>query len=221
MKNDLTLIIPAKNETESLPIFLKELKKYKFKILIVVDSKDNNDYSMLKSKNVKIKDQKNPGFGNAIIEGINLTKTKYFSIINADGSMDPKYLQRMLNLCRKNNNFVFASRYLKKGGSDDDTIITYIGNKFFSLLGKVLFNLNLSDILFTYIVGETKKAKSLKLKSADFTLCVELPIKQKKMGFKYNSIPSYERKRIGGAKKVNALKDGLLILLSMLKFYFQ
>ena len=133
MKNDLTLIIPAKNETESLPIFLKELKKYKFKILIVVDSKDNNDYSMLKSKNVKIKDQKNPGFGNAIIEGINLTKTKYFSIINADGSMDPKYLQRMLNLCRKNNNFVFASRYLKKGGSDDDTIITYIGNKFFSL----------------------------------------------------------------------------------------
>ena len=28
---DLTLIIPSKRESESLPIFLKELKKYKCK----------------------------------------------------------------------------------------------------------------------------------------------------------------------------------------------
>ena len=27
---NLTLIIPAKNESESLPIFLNELKKYKY-----------------------------------------------------------------------------------------------------------------------------------------------------------------------------------------------
>ena len=28
---DLTLIIPSKNESESLPIFLKELRRYKCK----------------------------------------------------------------------------------------------------------------------------------------------------------------------------------------------
>ena len=44
--------------------------------------------------------------------------------------MDPKYLDEMLLLCR-NKDFVFASRYLKGGGSDDDDLITFIGNQLF------------------------------------------------------------------------------------------
>ena len=31
------------------------------------------------------------------IEGINFTKTDFFCIINADGSMNPVYLNKMLN----------------------------------------------------------------------------------------------------------------------------
>ena len=92
MKSELTLIIPTKNEKESLPVFLKELKKYCYKILIVVDPKDPHKYKIKKNKLISIKKQKKPGYGNALIEGINSTKTKYFSIINADGSMNPKDL---------------------------------------------------------------------------------------------------------------------------------
>ena len=36
----LTLIIPAKNEKESLPIVLNELKKYNLKIIIVLEKED-------------------------------------------------------------------------------------------------------------------------------------------------------------------------------------
>ena len=31
-----------------------------------------------------------------------------------------------------NNDFVFNSRYEKNAGSDDDTILTYVGNKIFT-----------------------------------------------------------------------------------------
>ena len=34
--SDLTLLIPAKSESESLPIFLEELKKFSHKKLIVL-----------------------------------------------------------------------------------------------------------------------------------------------------------------------------------------
>ena len=34
----------------------------------------------------------------------------------------------------------FTSRYMFKGGSDDDTFVTFIGNKF-SKLGNILFSL--------------------------------------------------------------------------------
>ena len=38
--NDLTLVIPAKKEAESLPIFLKEIEKYECKKLIVLQKED-------------------------------------------------------------------------------------------------------------------------------------------------------------------------------------
>ena len=88
------------------------------------------------------------------------------------------------------------------------------------VLGKLLFKLELSDILFTFILGETKKFKDLKLKSKDFRLCVEIPIKIIKKKFSYMQVPSFERSRLGGKKKVNEFKDGFLILFAMFKFFF-
>ena len=219
---DLTLIIPSKRESESLPIFLNELKKYKCKKKIVLQKDDFKTINSLKKfKEIEIFKQKKLGYGNALIEGIESTKTKYFCIINADGSMDPKYLNKMLKQCRKLD-LVFASRYMMPGGgSEDDTFITLLGNKIFSFLGNFLFNLKISDILFTYILANTSSVKSLKLKSGDFRLCVELPIKAKKSNLKYKCIASFERSRIGGFKKVNAIKDGFLILTSIISFFFQ
>jgi hypothetical protein len=47
-----------------------------------------------------------------------------------------------------------------------------------------------------------------------------MPIKAKKQGMKLCTIPSFERSRIGGKKKVNAFWDGLLILIKMIKMFF-
>ena len=80
--------------------------------------------------------------------------------------------------------------------------------------------MNISDILFTYILGKTHSFKKLNLKNYDFRICVELPIKAKRMNFSYITLPSYERSRIGGKKKVNAIKDGLLILFEMVRLFF-
>jgi hypothetical protein len=84
-------------------------------------------------------------------------------------------------------------------------------------LGNILFNLKISDILYTYIIGKTSNFKKLNLKSKDFRLCVEIPIKAKKNHFLLKSMPSHERSRISGKKNVNELKDGLLILFYLLK----
>ena len=63
---------------------------------------------------LKYLNKKNKGYGSALKEGLKNIKTEYFCIINADGSMDPKYLREMLLLCEKKD-FIFASRYLKGG----------------------------------------------------------------------------------------------------------
>ena len=218
MKN-LTLIIPAKREAESLPRVLQEVKNLDCEIIVILESSDIETIESIKDFNRHIVYQSNKGYGDALIQGINSAQTEYVCIFNADGSFDPKYLNNMLDLC-KNQDLVFASRYLKDGGSDDDTIITKIGNYFFTTLGNLLFSLKLSDILFTYILGKTKSFKLLNLKSNDFRLCAEIPISAKKMNFTYMNISCYERKRIAGKKKVNAFKDGFMILIKMINLYF-
>ena len=220
MKN-LTLIIPAKNEEISLPRVLEEIKKYKCKKIIILSKKDKKTFDAIaKFKCKKIK-QKIDGYGAALIEGINNVKTKYLCIFNADGSFDPKYLNQMSKYANKNYDFIFASRYVGTGGSTDDTALTYIGNKIFTFLGNFLFKLKISDILFTYILGNTKKFKELNLINKDFRLCVEIPIKIKEKKFSYKCIPSMERNRIGGKKKVNEFVDGFLILFSMIKYFIK
>ena len=66
----------------------------------------------------------------------------------------------MLKKLEHGNDFVFNTRYIKPGGSEDDTILTLIGNYFFTYLSNLLFKLNISDVLFTYVMGKTKLSKN-------------------------------------------------------------
>ena len=221
--SNLTLLIPAKFESESLPIFLEELKKYDYKKLVVLEKNDLKTIASIKNfQEVEILHQNQSGYGNALIEGINYVKTDLFCIINADGSMNPVELDGMLKEINDNNfDIVFGSRYMKNAGSDDDDIITSTGNFIFTLIGKIFFRLEISDILYTYLVGRTKLVQDLNLESKDFKFCIELPIKAKRKNMKCVSYPCYERSRIGGKKKVNPFVDGFKILLGMFLLFFK
>ena len=78
----------------------------------------------------------------------------------------------MMQILQKNNaDLVFASRYEKNCSSEDDTLITIIGNFIFTKIGNIFFRLGISDVLYTFVIGKTEKVKSLNLKSKDFVFC--------------------------------------------------
>ena len=197
---DLTIIIPAKNEVDSLPIVIKNLKSLRCELTVTMKSDDFETIRAISNEKINIFYQSGKGYGNSLREAILNCKSKYFCIFNADGSFDYKDIQKMYNLIN-NNDFIYTSRYLPNGGSDDDTIITYIGNKFFSKLGNLLFSLKINDILYTFLMGRTDSFKKLNIDSNDFKFCVELPIKMQIANMKYTSISSFEKKRIAGVKK--------------------
>ena len=221
MKN-ITLIIPAKYESESLPSVLLELKKYELNTIVILESDDHRTINSIKNFKCTIIYQKNKGYGNALILGIQNVKTEYFCIFNADGSFNPMEISGMFDLLKdKDGDMIFASRYEKNAASDDDTLVTKIGNFIFTKLGKILFKLSITDILYTFVLGKTKMALDLNLESQDFAFCVELPIKACRKSYKIFSIPSHERERIAGKKKVNAIRDGLYILKKMIFMFLK
>jgi glycosyltransferase involved in cell wall biosynthesis len=219
---DITLIIPAKHEKESLPKVLEELRKYELNTLVILEPNDHETIASIKDFNSKIIYQTNKGYGDALVLGIKNVNTEYFCIFNADGSFNPTEILGMYSLLKKEHgDIIFASRYQGNAASDDDTIITRVGNFLFSFLGKVLFKLPITDILYTFVIGKTQKILDLDIQSHDFAFCVELPINSHKKKHKILSIESHERSRIGGKKKVNAFRDGLIILKKMISLFLK
>ena len=221
MKN-FTLIIPAKYEKESLPSVLNELKKFSFNILVVLEPTDLETIDSIKNFDCTIVHQTNKGYGDALILGIKSVKTEYFCIFNADGSFNPVEISGMYSSLKdKEGDIIFGSRYEKNATSEDDTLVTIIGNFIFTKLGNILFKLPITDILYTFVLGKTKKALDLNLQSQDFTFCVELPIKAQRKNYKIFSTTAHERARIAGKKKVNAIRDGLYILKKMILMFLK
>tara|TARA_B100001123_G_C14934465_1_gene877102 strand:+ start:72 stop:743 length:672 start_codon:yes stop_codon:yes gene_type:complete len=218
---DLTLIIPAKNEPDSLPYILMEIEKLNLNYIIIMEKNDFITINAIEKFKPKIIFQSNKGYGDALRLGLENVKTKYFLIMYADGSTDPNEAPKFYNEITNNNlDVLFGTRYSKNGSSEDDNITTYIGNKIFTLIGKIFFSLSITDILYTFVMGNTEKVLSLKLERKDFRFCVELPIKAKRKNLQISDIGSNERKRIAGIKKVNEFKDGFLILKEMAYLFF-
>ena len=78
--NDLTLIIPAKYEKESLPKVLDELEKFDVKKNIVLEKSDKLTVESISDYDCKIIYQDSVGYGDALKKGIQTAETEFFCI---------------------------------------------------------------------------------------------------------------------------------------------
>ena len=132
MYNDLTIVIPTKNEEDCIKSTVEELQNLSFKNILIIDanSKDNT-ISIAERLGCKIINQSGQGYGSAIVQSLKSVDTKYVCFFDADGSYNPiSLIQMYKELVESNYDFVFCSRYQNGLKSEDDTFIRYIGNFF-------------------------------------------------------------------------------------------
>ena len=75
--SDLTLIIPAKNEKESLPKVLDELKRFDFKKNVILEASDRLTIEAVKTYDCKIIYQDSRGYGAVSYTHLTLPTTPY------------------------------------------------------------------------------------------------------------------------------------------------
>tara|TARA_B100000131_G_C17856321_1_gene508098 strand:- start:8 stop:697 length:690 start_codon:yes stop_codon:yes gene_type:complete len=226
--NKVTIIIPTKNEEESLKVLLNEINNLHFKDIIyetiIVDANSTDGtHEIAKKYQCKIiVEKEKKGYGSAIIDGMNSSKSMYSVVLDGDGSKNPNYINDLFKAIEiRNDDFIFASRYGENCGSDDDTLLTHFGNRIFTNLGKLMFKIKINDILHTFFICKTEVFKKLNFKYNDFSFCSELPILINRLKITHSEIPTYERKRIAGKVKVNSFIDGFTILKSMINLFFK
>lgn len=213
----VSLIIPTRNEAGAIGRVLKKIPKQIVSEIIVIDghSSDNTANEVkaeLRSEKDKFILQTGEGFGRAVLQGFDMAGGDVVIIMNGDGSHDPKDIPTLIKNVREGHEYVLASRYAPGGKSEDDTIVTYIGNKLFTLLTNIVHGTHVFDSLYFFTAITRSGLDKLQLSSPGFELCVEMLIKAHRAGLKFAEVPVVERARFAGRTKVNAFLVGLKIL---------
>ena len=208
----ISVIIPTLNEAGCLKKVIEEIPKIVAEIIVVDGGSTDDTVELAKSLGVKVVIQENKGLGDALMLGIKSSHENIVVLLDGDGSFNPQDILGLVNLIHQGNEVVFGTRYHRDSGSQDDTPVRYLGNQFFTALMRLIFKVNLTDSLFTYVAAKRSALENLNLKYPGFEFCIEFPIKVHLSGLSYTEMPSFERKRIAGKSKVNAFIHGTIIL---------
>ncbi|MFA5333173.1 MAG: glycosyltransferase family 2 protein [Candidatus Nanoarchaeia archaeon] len=218
---EIDIIVPTYNESESIVYFLKtlnkELKKIKFRVIIIDDSKDNTykiAQNFCKNNNIKnkiIHRNNDKGKGSAVNRGLKELKSDFAVIIDADLEYHPKYILPMVKMLKKND-LILSIRQRK------DPIHRKLLGYFFKQFVRLLFGFNF-DTQSGLKVFKTKLIKNLDLNSKNWVFDIEFInyfVKNKlNIGF-YNI--NYVTRKFGKSKiklwtSIQMLKDLIILRL--------
>lgn len=219
----VSVIIPAKNEEGCIGRVLGEMPRDAVNEVIIINGHSTDKTIEEAKSNINKSDklvvQTGKGYGGAFLQGIKLARGDVIIMMDADGSHNPHDIYAMLAKIRKGHEYVMASRYMAGGRSEDDTLVRWFGNFFFTKLTNLVHGTHVSDSLYLYTAITKKGLERLDLKSKGFEFCTEILVKAHRAGLRFAEIPAVERARYAGNSKVNSLYHGMRILRMILKKY--
>jgi len=217
---DVTVIIPTLNEEHSIAEVLQGLKQMGYHKILVVDgnSKDRT-IEAAKDHGAIVVLQNSRGKGAALRQAFDHADGDAIVMMDADGSMNPKEVPRLVEALDSGADLVKGSRFLPYGYSEDMNVIRRIGNQFFLSLVNRIWSTNYTDLCYGLAAFKKDTINKLRphLKSINFEIETEVFIKAKKLRLKVVEIPSIEFRRRHGKSNLNIFKDGFRILKTIIE----
>lgn len=216
-KTSLTLfsvVIPVRNEEESLPATLEHLhlefrlNNIPHEIVVVDDGSTDNTWKVLQELRERvptlhpIQNTGEHGFGRAVICGLRSMQGDAVVIMMADESDDARDAVRYWQLLNEGWDCVFGSRFVKGGGVVDYPKIKLLINRLANFFIKTLFRIPLNDTTNAFKAYRRTVIQGCEpLIAPHFNLTVEIPLKAIVRGYSWTVIPiTWRNRRFGTAK---------------------
>ena len=109
----LSIIIPAKNESQGLAMLLPELRKHypEFEVIVVDDGSDDDTEQLVKSNGVTlVQHPYSKGNGASIKTGVRASETEILVFMDADGQHNPEDIQKLLDKMDQGFDMVVGAR---------------------------------------------------------------------------------------------------------------
>lgn len=219
--NEVTVILPAYNEEESIGKVIDEIKALPVhcEILVIDNNSMDDTYNICVRKGVKVVTEPNPGKGNAMKRGFGLVGTPYVVMMNSDYTYPAEYLQTIYRLLRVSKyDVIIGSRQIKEKGSM--SYANTFGNFCLSLLASILYGYRINDVCSGMWGFKKDTLDKFCIRSKGFTLEAELFTKIIKHRCRIFQIPIGYRSRQKGSKAKLKIWDGFKIGWFLIKRRF-
>jgi len=213
-----TVIVPAYNEEEGLPVVLKSLKQHldkSFEILVVDDGSSDATREVGLAQGVRvISHAVNRGKGAAMRTGIRHARGRNVIFIDADGTYPASAIPTIAKKL-ETHEMVVARRMT---GSNIHPF-NRLGNWMFGMMMKLLYKSEVFDPLSGLYGIHKDLLNRMELRSQGFEIETELTIKAAQQRLKVGQIEISYDPRIGQTK-LRPFQDGLRILKTIVLLLF-
>ncbi len=205
---EITIVVPVKNEKESLVAFCSEVKSkltLNYHLVFVYDSDED---STLEKKDEAlriypqtrfVKNNLGKGFINALKTGFHSAETSYVVLMMADLSDTPETINDMIKKANEGYDVVVASRYIKGGAKIGGPRIKGILSKIAGLSLNFLTDYPVHDATSGFILHKKSTLDEINIESkGGFEVTIELLYKSYAMGLRMAEVPTINRDRVTG-----------------------
>ena len=213
----MSVVIPALNEAANLPHVLPRIPPWVHEVLLV-DGHSTDGTAEVAQRlypAIRLVKQEGRGKGAALRSGFAAARGDVIVMLDADGSTDPREIDRFVQAVLDGADLVKGSRFLPEGGTDDMSLIRRLGNGVFVALVRMLFGGRYSDLCYGYNAFRARALPLLSLDRDGFEIETLLNIRALRAGLRVTEVPSFEARRVHGEGRLRTIPDGWRVLCTI------
>ena len=209
----ITLLVPTLNEIRGMREVMPRVRRDWVDEILVVDAgSTDGTLEYAQEQGYKMVHQKSRGITYAYQEALPHASGEVVIAFSPDGNSVPELIPALAGKMREGYDMVVASRYLAGARSEDDDLLTGIGNRIFTGMINVLFGGRYTDSLVMMRAFRKDIVPEFPPGMPRAGMDAMLSISCAKRKLKVAEIPGDEPKRIGGQRKMQPFLNGLDIL---------
>lgn len=219
----ITVIVPCYNEEAGIESVIEGFQtafsnngNYDFEIVVIDNNSKDRTTEIAKAAGAHVLFEGKKGKGNAVRTGFHniSSDTDFVVMIDGDNTYRPSEIFRLIELLESGFcTVVLGSRLFGKMNEDSMKLFNYLGNKLFTLLSRLFYGVQATDVLTGYYAWNMSAVRKMlpHLNSEGFTIEIEMVTKMAKLGESIYSVPvSYDAR--AGESNLKPVADGIKIM---------
>lgn len=215
-EHTVSVVIPSKNEAANIGWVLSRLPDVHEMILVDSSQDSTVDAAVAVRPDVIVIDDPGCGKGAALRAGFAAATGDFIVMLDADGSMDPREIDRFVAPLVSGFDMVKGSRCMEGGGSADLSLLRRAGNRGLRSLVNVLYGVSFTDLCYGYFAFRRDCLPTLSVCATGFEIETELVACAARSGLRTMEVPSFEEARRNGESNLQTFSDGIRALRTLL-----